>query len=578
MSQMVNQASIDFLKLHPLFRSLDEGDEIYDLALICKVTAYRKGDFVAHQGEIADRLYIVRKGEFESYKVGKDGVISQRRLYKTQEFFKDEWLFTKQVHGATVLAREDGEIWTITEEDFYHFLEDHPGVTLHLSEQGELEKERSGVSETKSTIQRLNLTLDEHLLYESRRTAWLLLFELSFPIALMLLLPGLLYPVMVATPLNQVRLLVPSLTFILFLIPFLWMIYRYIDWANDHLTITDKYLRHREFDLRRFSGVQKTIPIDKIQGIGTNRPTFIESRLKIGTVTVKTASLHGNLVFDKLTNPEEVEKTISSVRNRGRQFNEGRMREDVRKVLEGELHVPIRRPAAITRPEDDPRKRKKRRKQRIQRRGNRFEVDGGIIYGRHSLVLFWKVWWVILLIAVTAGSGYLLWRYVPAAQIPFTIVAVGFVLAIELFIYYYFYDDWKNDIFQLTGDSVIDVDRTAFGFTENRKVARLVDVQNVNVEQPNVWAALFNYGDVTIDTAGASGNIVFEDVAEPDKVQTDILERRERLIYRQRSRSAVSRRREIAIMIDYYQKLREQQRIQERTPDLDEHFGDDSVS
>ncbi|MGB1250186.1 MAG: cyclic nucleotide-binding domain-containing protein [Candidatus Promineifilaceae bacterium] len=563
---MEGQEKFDFLKQHRLFRALQD-DEVFDLMQICKIVSYQKGDFVTHQGEVADTFYLVRSGRFESYQV-KRGVVSDRKVYTPSEYFQDIWLFKTGVHDHTVLARTDGDIWTITEDDFYHFVERHPRVQLNLSPAAQRERERSGASEKLALQKRLNLTVDEHLLYESRRTPWLLVFELGGPIFLATVMPTVAYLLGRTTRLTEFPFLLPTLLFVIFIIPALWGLYRYIDWANDHLTITEKYLRHREFDLRRFSAILKTIPVDQIQGIRTNKPTFIESQLGIGTVSIKTASLHGGLTFDKLTNPNAVEKTLGMIRSRGRRVLDGRMREDIRRALEGQFEVPEPYSEEASKGMPVQGKGRGKRKKRVRRQGNRFEQNGEIIYGRHGIVLFWKVWWIPPLIISTILLGFLAWELI--AQIPFTLIMTGLVVLLESFLYYYFFEDWKNDVFQLTADSVIDIDRTSFRFTESRKVARLTNVQNVNVTQPNVWAALFNYGDVTIDTAGASGNIVFEDVANPNKVQTDILERREQFMRSQKSRDVVSRRREIAIMLDYYQKLREQQNIQQRTPDFDE--------
>ena len=93
-----------------------------------------------------------------------------------------------------------------------------------------------------------------------------------------------------------------------------------------------------------------------------------------------------------------------------------------------------------------------------------------------------------------------------------------------------------------------------------------INVQNVRTEQPNFFSVVFNYGDVIIDTAGETAEIAFEDVANPGRVQADIFERREFIFRSKSTRDAALRQQELAVVLDEYHKLQEQQLIPARTP------------
>jgi uncharacterized membrane protein YdbT with pleckstrin-like domain len=120
---------------------------------------------------------------------------------------------------------------------------------------------------------------------------------------------------------------------------------------------------------------------------------------------------------------------------------------------------------------------------------------------------------------------------------------------------------------------VIDIDRQPFGFGESRKQAELGNVQNVNADRPGFLNTIFNYGNVHIETAGASADITFEQVVNPSRVQSDVFQRREAFSQNQRIRDGQQRRKEYAVFIDAYQQATEQNRLPDRrtprTEDLD---------
>jgi hypothetical protein len=149
---------------------------------------------------------------------------------------------------------------------------------------------------------------------------------------------------------------------------------------------------------------------------------------------------------------------------------------------------------------------------------------------------------LILLVAWLGVAGWLVWRL----------------------------EDWRNDIYQITDRYVMDIDRSPFGFGESRKQADLGNVQNATANKPGIVATLFNYGNVTVETAGASPDIIFERVAHPNRVQSDIFKRREQYRNRQRIQEGEQRRKEYAVLLDVYHQAQEQERIPKRTPDQEQ--------
>ncbi len=135
----------------------------------------------------------------------------------------------------------------------------------------------------------------------------------------------------------------------------------------------------------------------------------------------------------------------------------------------------------------------------------------------------------------------------------FLVLLVLGIAAALWFVYQYV--EWQNDIYIVTENEVIDVERKLavypffFLYTEERRQASLSNVQYADLKIPNPLAVLLNYGDVIIQTAGAEGRLDFLFVAKPRRVHAEILRR-----------------------LAAYQERRRQQEFQERWGDMPQWF------
>jgi hypothetical protein len=87
----------------------------------------------------------------------------------------------------------------------------------------------------------------------------------------------------------------------------------------------------------------------------------------------------------------------------------------------------------------------------------------------------------------------------------------------------YQYVDWSNDIFQVTTDQIIDIDKTPFG-TEERRAAPLENILSIESKRIGFLGNTFNFGNVYITVGGSK--LEFQDVFDPNTVQSDIDRRR----------------------------------------------------
>ncbi len=551
---------IDFLKTLRIFSALNDV-QLERIALISEAYNVKDRAVLAYQRDVANSLYIVVEGRISAYQM-QDGIEVKVDEYNPGEYFDEQWLFGEDVHPATIRAEGDGRLYMIREEDFELFVEDFPEAVLDMPEfvWDELDHTRSSPA-APDVYRKLELLPGENVLYESHRTWLLLVTGLFGPILALLFGPLVMW--LLVGYLLKLSLLYIAIAIGVALIPgAVLTLWRYLDWRNDYLIITNYHLVHREFQLATFESAIIKIPHDQVQSISVLRAGIIPSLLGVGTVRVTTASAGDGLNFDLIQNPDEAEATLNEARQRTERLDRSRERTAVRQAIEGHFNV-----IDDLTPFDEGEQIAARQSDLPDTRvdpGRKADFET-ITYRRHWMILLKSTarqW--LAVVTVLALMAFSLTTF-PSFWLP--VVIVGLLLLLGLFGWiYYEFEDWKNDLFQLTSTMVVDIDRLPFRLDEDRKTADLQNVQNVQVSRPNFVATIFGFGDVTIDTAGANAQIVFEDVANPNRVQSDIFARRTQILRRQRMTDAVTRRQEMLLMLDEYHQLSEQRKIPRMTP------------
>ena len=97
-----------------------------------------------------------------------------------------------------------------------------------------------------------------------------------------------------------------------------------------------------------------------------------------------------------------------------------------------------------------------------------------------------------------------------------------FLLVVSGAVMIYQYADWRNDIFQLTPNQVVDLDRKPFG-RESRRAAPLENILSIEYERRGIFPMLFNFGTVYITVGNTQ--LTFNEVYQPSIVQQDIFAR-----------------------------------------------------
>ena len=108
------------------------------------------------------------------------------------------------------------------------------------------------------------------------------------------------------------------------------------------------------------------------------------------------------------------------------------------------------------------------------------------------------------------------------------LIAAGAIFVVGLLIFFLLVANYvyKKSRIIVTDRSVVQVLQKA---PFNRKISRLSmsNVEDVNVEQKGILPSLFNYGTLTIQTAGQEDNFVFGMCPNPDYYASEVLEARQ---------------------------------------------------
>ena len=581
---------MQFLGEHPIFENLLD-DELLALNQIAREYSFEPNAVIAYQRDLADSMYLVRNGRLYAKEVDEQGIVrdGNTRQYGANDFFGAEWLFEVGSYPATVTGTDAGKIIIIKGDDFRQFLRAYPDAISHLEPLVDPEgnwysglpedvweiAEKMPLVERIDRIGPIRLLPDEIVEYYTRRSSIYLLESLLWPFLGLVLLPMLAY-FLIPVDSSATRILRAAAIILPVVLLGGLIVLRLLDWRNDYLVITNKHISHREFELRTFRTQLSKVPISMVQSVTIERPTFTANLFNIGTVRITTASNVGTIVFNGINDPTEVEAVLNELRKRVRVMDAAVAQTTMRRSVTDHFQVDSDMRFV---PDEDEMFADEDLLVVRSRPGLGLSIgrlfdwrleDGNVItYRRNYLILLWDIIPPMFIVALIIVTAVALNSYFDITSPLFYSIVVMFIL-FDLLWLLWRYEDWRNDIFQLTDKDVIDIDRKPFGFGESRKQAPLRNIQNVKAERPGFFATLFDYGSVHIETAGVDSDIDFDNIPHPSQVLTDIFNRLEESRENQRRKEDEARRKDYAVLLDVYRQEVEQDHIPRRTPPVDE--------
>jgi len=575
----------------PLLRELKDPQRQL-LAGYVKLVYQPPGVIVAQQGEPATSLMILDDGEaIVRRQVGQDRPRPVRYFKAdrgetekededstpTSVYFGDHALLAPELRGATVEVTEPST-WIILErEDFQQFLKD-TGLTAHdLGETRQPPAPTSKARPPKGDLPQLPYLVHRHWIVPVTRILPIVFFMVLIAVLLLAGMSSNLSGVMW----NVVRF---GGILILLLLAF-WVIYRYVDWRNDTYEVTDEAVIHREKKLF-FSQERYEIPLRQIQNVNILISPLGQTLL-YGDIDIDTAAARGRIIFTKIPRPAFVQRLIQDASAEARSGRRVQYRESIRQKLEDQFNPERLKPVVpgsvlIQAETQKPRPSRFDRFRTLRGFLPRFEIREAdrVTWRKHWFNLIVRTWLPLLvflfasylmlsysLAFVSEVFGFARPIYLPPVSWLgfqtwlFLLLLLGWVLALLWLIYQY--AEWRNDIYILTDDEVIDVQRELaiyplfFLYTESRRTASLANVQFVDFRIPNPVAVILNYGHVIIQTAGAEGTLDFLALYNPSRVHGEIIRRLAEYQEKQREREFEERWEDMAEWFEAYDNMRD---------------------
>jgi hypothetical protein len=191
-------------------------------------------------------------------------------------------------------------------------------------------------------------------------------------------------------------------------------------------------------------------------------------------------------------------------------------------------------------------------------------------------VLWQQVWQpTLLIILLTLGilarlitlvrtPGERLFDFTNGFKVDTIVIALPVVMIPLVVWWIYQYIDWSNDIFQVTPDQILDIDRKPFG-SEERRAAPLENILSTEAHRYGLAGYFLNFGTVEITVGGT--HLDFVDVLDPVGVQADIDRRREARIKQKRDAEANAERERMSDWLVAYYENEPELRQRDATPE-----------
>lgn len=554
---------IVFLKKIHLFHGLSD-DDLNDLAQAMTDEPFEAGKALIEEGTRGDMFYAIYRGTVEVTRGrGKDKRVLANLV--PQDFFGEEEYFTGGVRAASISATSNGSLLSLHYRKFDELFKRVPRLKLNF-----------GVAiQTHRLWRKLNfkwVRADEVVYFLARKHPILLWRALALPIA------ALAVPIAMTLwgMLAQV-VWVLAFAFLVFLAIAAWAAWLIVDWGNDYYMVTNQ----RVVWLEKVVGIFESrteAPLSTILSVGVETDA-VGRLLDYGHVIVRT--FVGKIPFNHVSHPHQASHVVEEYWRRTKERSLSMEKEAIRDAIRKRLDLPVAEKPA---PESESAKPLRMRRPTVIRLllSNlfklRLEEGETVTYRKHRFVLFGQIWLPSLfLFALFAGwLARIIYLVVHPEE---TLISLQGGLTVDSLIlalpvvsipfwgwWAYQYADWKNDIFIVTPDQIIDIDKKPFG-TEERRVASLENILSIESERVGFLGNIFNYGTVYITVGGSK--LEFQDVYDPPSVQSDIDRRRMARVAAKNAALAASERERMAEWLaTYYNNAdefrREQQEQRER--------------
>lgn len=535
--------------------------------------SHPRGDVLVRQNERPTAFYIVDRGELSSCVRTTGGEIPRAYFY-AGDHFGETGLLTGKPWDATVEVLTDAELLVLDKADFDQMVTEYPEIGERLLE---LARQRKGTGRMRFEWQRP----DEVTLLFSTKHWMALLHALRLPllIAVVGLLSTMLYGGTGLGDLLAAILMVVAGTALAFAV--LLAIYQFFDWRNDYYIITSLRVLHVERVLL-LREERDEAPMERVQDVQVRQEGILANLLDFGDVIIQTAAATQRIVFSDIPYPDQVRRALFKPLRQAQFQERAEMRESIRQELGQRLNIPV---ATLEQEEEEqmdqvtglaageealegaeaPPELLNWLRGVWRWLGDQFTFETWIISEGGNTITWRKNGWLLTKVsllpafgAITVG-GLIFWSVSQSIISPLCPLLLFVGLVVIFGWWFYLYWDWQNDIYQVSGNRLIDLKKRPLFLEEMRRETTLDRVQNIGLSVPGPIAQVLNYGTVIIETAGETGAFRFEHVHDPRGVQSEIFSRWESYTRSQRDAERNRRYEEMGEWFEIYEELKQKQ-------------------
>ncbi|MCK9245378.1 MAG: cyclic nucleotide-binding domain-containing protein [Anaerolineaceae bacterium] len=494
------------------------------------------GEILFEEGEDIDGIFLVETGKLTGfdqenrhiadYKRGDIlGLITSNMANERQE---------------TIQAQKNSQVWYLSGANLERLISERPAFAETVTV----------LANSQVMVRRMAmpwLEADEKVSLIARKHPVFLLFAGAPPILFFALtLVGLNY-------LQPESIMLGVMFF--FFICAVWLLWNINNWANDFYLITSK----RMVWVERVSGFYESrqeAPLGTLISVGVQTG---QMGAILGFADVIVRTYYGDIRFERVAHAKTIGKLIESFWAKSKHVDLELDAKEIRRVLREKFG---KAPEEVTSKELQDEYGIENEIPRAEISffewlfsdflKVRYEAGGSITYRKHWVVLLRKIF--LSLAGAVLSAGFViavLTRNISGLNSGMALTLGFFALMVSFAVMLYQYVDWRNDVFQLTPNQVIDLDRKPFG-RESRRAAPLDNILSIEYERRGIIPMIFNFGTVYITVGNTQ--LTFNNVYHPSDVQQDIFARMGKHVQETQDRQTNQERDRIAQWFKVFQE------------------------
>lgn len=536
---------IFILRREYLFQGLDTA-QLLRIASFFDEVHINKGDFVFSQGDAPDNFYIILDGQVKVFrKKGKK--VHHVHILGPGDYFGEQALMFNHPRVASVQAETDVLLLRLAQDQFQNLLHDYVDIRYNLA----------ATAESRKMVRRLNFPWQdkqEVIYYITRKHPLFFLISMVGPGLTALF--GVIVWILLGTSGGSVGFEIGTLILAIVLIILgMWGGWNWLDWSNDYYIVTNLRVVWQEKILILYDS-RNEAPLNTVVSVNTTT-SWLGRRLNYGDVEVRTYT--GVIPMRKMSRPHLFASFVEGYRKRVQAVSKEQEDREIVTSLRSAL-LKRNTPPEILTPADEappqtetwlnkppPPDKQETFTDDIRKALQtflkvRFQEGNVITYRKHYLLLIHHAGVAFLLTLLSIfGLG---WAIIARQQLMVLILIILFLGTFAWLVYGYM--DWSNDIYRLTPEQIMDIEKKPLG-REHKKTSNL-DAPDFRVEhvRKNIINIIFNYGNVVVNVGQTQ--FTFDGVYNPDQVHQDVANYRAAL---QRKKQEDDNKRDREKMLDW---------------------------